>query len=119
MIRELVVNHAGPGGGIRFLYVSDMVFNITGGETLTITTWDQVELQVILLERYSRRWNIRNSGGNGTVATSVSGTSTGSIFTLGGGIGAVSVSGGGVQGPLRTNNASTGGYKILVLQVPL
>ena len=90
---------AGPGGASG-AYISDMVFNITGGETLTINVGSGGAAGT---GTYSG-----NSGTGGN--TSISGTSTGPIFTLGGG-GAVSVSGGGVQGPLRTNNTSTGGTR--------
>jgi hypothetical protein len=49
---------------------------------------------------------IGTAGTGGT--TSLSGSTTGSIFTLTGGGGA-SGTGGGVQGPLRTNTAGTAG----------
>ena len=85
--------------GASGAYVSDRVYTVVGGEQLTI--------------------NIGNKGGQGggnaysTTAgnggtTSLSGASTGSIFSLGGG-GGGSASGGGVQGPLRNNSPSTPG----------
>jgi hypothetical protein len=63
-------------------------------------------------------YSVGSSGANGTgvysgsagggASTTISGSTTGSIFTLTGGGGA-SASGGGVQGPLRSNTAGTAG----------
>ena len=88
---------AGPGGGSG-AYVSDKVWTVTGGETLTITAGSSGAAGTGV---YS------GTSGAGS-ATSISGSSSGSLFSLAGG-GACSVSGGGVKGPLRTNTASTGG----------
>ena len=92
---------AGPGGASGS-YISDMVFNVTGGETLTVNVGSGGAAGT---GTYSG-----NSGPGGD--TSISGSSSGALFALGGG-GAVSVSGGGVQGPLRTNNPSTGGSRTI------
>ena len=65
---------AGPGGASG-AYISDMVFNVTGGETLTINVGSGGAAGT---GTYSG-----NSGTGGD--TSISGTSSGSLFTLGGG----------------------------------
>jgi hypothetical protein len=88
---------AGAGGGSG-AYISDKVFTVTEGETIS--------------------YSVGSSGANGTgtysgsagggASTTISGSTTGSIFTLTGGGGA-SASGGGVQGPLRSNTAGTAG----------
>lgn len=88
---------AGPGGGSG-AYVSDKVWTVTGGETLTITAGSAGAAGTVAYN---------GSSGAGS-ATSISGSSSGTLFSLAGG-GAASVSGGGVKGPLRTNTASTGG----------
>ncbi len=88
---------AGPGGGSG-AYVSDKVWTVTGGETLTIAAGASGSAGTGV---YSG-----SSGAGGT--TSIVGGSSGTLFSLTGG-GAASVSGGGVKGPLRTNTASTGG----------
>ena len=90
---------AGPGGASG-AFISDMVFAVTGGEILTLVIGDGGAAGTGVY-----------SGSSGTGgSTTLSGATTGPIFTLGGGA-AASVSGGGVQGPLRTNNASTGGTR--------
>ena len=90
---------AGPGGASG-AFISDMVFAVTGGEILTLVIGDG-----------GAAGTGTYSGSSGTGgSTTLSGATTGPIFTLGGGA-AASVSGGGVQGPLRTNNASTGGTR--------
>ena len=90
---------AGPGGASG-AFISDMVFTVSGGETLTLAVGSGGSAGT---GTYS------GSSGNGG-DTTLSGSSTGALFTLGGG-GAASVSGGGVQGPLRSNTASTGGTR--------
>lgn len=90
---------AGPGGASG-AYISDMVFSVTGGENLTLSIGSGGAAGT---GTYSG-----SSGAGGS--TTLSGSTTGALFTLGGG-GAASVSGGGVQGPLRTNTASTGGTR--------
>jgi len=92
---------SGPGGGSG-AYVSDVVYALTGGENLTIATANGGAAGT---GYYS------GTAGGGT-ATVISGSTTGSIFSLAGG-GASSVSGGGVQGPLRSNTAGTGGSATL------
>ena len=92
---------AGAGGGSG-AYVSDKVFSVTEGETISYSVGSG------------------GAGGNQTANfgqpkiasagtnTTLSGSTTGSIFTLGAG-GGSSGTGGGVQGPLRTNTAGTAG----------
>lgn len=88
---------AGPAGASG-AYVSDVVFSVTSGETLTVTAGASGSAGTGVYSGTS------GAGGN----TTVTGSTTGTILTLNGG-GSASVSGGGVQGPLRTNSASTGG----------
>ena len=88
---------AGGGGGSGG-FVSDKIFSVTEGETIS--------------------YSIGSGGAKGTGAysgsassgtnTTLSGSTAGSLFTLNGGGGA-SASGGGVQGPLRSNTAGTAG----------
>jgi len=82
---------AGAGGSSGG-YISDKVFSVTGGETLTIN---------------AGTGGAGTGGGYNTTAasggnTTVTGTSSSTLFTLTGGAGS-SASGGGVQGPLRSN----------------
>ena len=87
-------------GGASGAYISDKVFSITGGETLTIAAG-----AAGAADTSGNRYSGSSSSG---ATTSVVGGITGSLFTLGGGGGA-SAAGGGVQGPLRSNTAGTGG----------
>ena len=85
-------------GGASGAYISDKVFTVTSGETLNIATGSA---------------GTGTGGGYNTTAgnggnTTISSSSSGINITLQGGIGGNGVSG-GVQGPLRQNNASTGG----------
>ena len=92
---------AGAGGGSG-AYISDVIFTVTEGETITYSVGGG------------------GAGGNQTANfgqpkiadagtnTTLSGSSAGSLFTLGAG-GGSSGTGGGVQGPLRTNTAGTAG----------
>jgi len=85
-------------GGASGAYISDKVFTVTSGETLTIATGAA---------------GSGTSGGYNTTAgnggdTTITSSSSGINITLQGGIGGNGV-GGGVQGPLRNNNPSTGG----------
>ena len=90
---------AGPGGASG-AFISDIVFAVTGGEQLTL-----------IIGGGGAAGTGGYSGASGPGGdTTLSGATTGPLFTLGGG-GAASVSGGGVQGPLRTNTASTGGTR--------
>jgi len=86
------------GGGSSGGYVSDKVFTVTGGETLTITAGAA---------------GAGTSGGYNSTAgtggtTSISGSTSGSLFSLTGGGGSYA-SGGGVQGPLRNNYLGAAG----------
>ena len=89
---------AGPGGASG-AYISDKVFTVTSGETLTIATGGAGS---------AGNGDIYNTtagnGGNTTITSSSSGIN----ITLQGGIGG-SVDSGSVQGRLRNNNPSTGG----------
>ena len=92
---------AGAGGGSG-AYISDKIFSVTEGETLSYSIGSG------------------GAGGNQTANfgqpkiasagtnTTLSGSSAGSIFTLGAG-GGSSGTGGGVQGPLRTNTRGSAG----------
>jgi hypothetical protein len=86
-------------GGASGGYISDKVFTVTGGETLTITAGTAGAAST------GSAYN--TTAGSGS-ATSITGSSSGSLFSLAGGTGG-SGTGGGVQGPLRSNNASVGG----------
>ena len=90
---------AGPGGASG-AFISDIVFAVTGGEQLSLVIGGGGAAGTGV---YSG-----SSGPGGD--TTLSGATTGPLFTLGGG-GAASVSGGSVQGQLRTNTASTGGTR--------
>lgn len=88
----------GTGGGSG-AYISDRIYAVSEGETLTFTVGDGP------VDSGASRYNqTAPSGGS----TSLSGSSTGTIFILGGGGGGSGLNG-GVQGPLRTNNPSSGG----------
>lgn len=90
---------SGPGGGSG-AYVSDKIFLVNGGETLSWIVGSGGTRNGAL---YSG-----NSGSSGG-ATSLTGSSTGQIFNLNGGGRAVITSSGGVQGPLRQDAAGGGG----------
>jgi len=92
---------AGAGGGSG-AYISDKIFSVTEGETITYS-----------IGSGGAPGNQTANFGHPKIAdagtnTTLSGSTTGSIFTLGAGGGA-SGTGGGVQGPLRTNTAGTAG----------
>jgi hypothetical protein len=92
---------AGAGGGSG-AYVSDKIFSVTEGETITYSIGSGGD-----------QGNQNANFGQPRVAdpgtnTTLSGSTTGSIFTLSAG-GGSSGTGGGVQGPLRTNTAGTAG----------
>lgn len=91
---------AGAGGGSGG-YISDKIFTVTAGETLTFVAGSGGAANNNLGSKFS----LSASGGNNTT---LSGSTTGSIFTLTGGGGSSGL-GGGVQGPLRTNTAGTAG----------
>jgi len=92
---------SGAGGGSG-AYISDKIFSVVAGETLTFVAGSGGAAG-----NQSANFGqpkIANPGTN----TTLSGSTTGSIFSLTGGGGA-SGTGGGVQGPLRTNTAGTAG----------
>jgi len=91
---------AGAGGGSG-AYISDKIFTVIAGETLTFVAGSGGAANNNLGSKFS----LSASGGNNTT---LSGSTTGSIFTLTGGGGSSGL-GGGVQGPLRTNTAGTAG----------
>ena len=90
----------GRGGGSG-AYVSDKVFTVVGGEQLTAVVGTGGGAGS------NSGFNYTASAGDGTT-TSLSGASTGSIFSLTGGTGS-SYSGGYVQGPLATQTSGQGG----------
>jgi len=92
---------AGAGGGSG-AYVSDKVFSVTEGETISYSIGGGGAAGNQTANFGQPR--IASAGTN----TTLSGSTTGSIFTLGAG-GGSSGTGGGVQGPLRTNTAGTAG----------
>jgi len=92
---------AGAGGGSG-AYVSDKIFSVVAGETLTLVAG--VYGNAGNGGGYTK-FNVSASGG---ATTSLTGSTTGSIFSLTGGGGSSGLSG-GVQGPLRTNTAGTAG----------
>ena len=90
---------SGAGGGSG-AYISDKIFSVTAGETLTL-----------IAGTGGAAGNQTSNFGQPKIAdagttTSLSGSTTGSIFSLTGGGGASGING-GVQGPLRTNIAGT------------
>ena len=92
---------AGAGGGSG-AYISDKVFTVVAGETISysIGSGGAAGNQTANFKQP----RIASAGTN----TTLSGSTTGSLFTLGAG-GGSSGTGGGVQGPLRTNTAGTAG----------
>ena len=92
---------AGAGGGSG-AYISDKVFTVTEGETITYSIGGGGAPG-----NQTANFGQPKIGSAGT-NTTLSGSSAGSLFTLGAGGGA-SGTGGGVQGPLRTNTAGTAG----------
>jgi hypothetical protein len=92
---------SGAGGGSG-AYVSDKIFSVTAGETLTLVAGVYGDPG-----NQTANFGQPKIGTAGT-STSLSGSTTGSIFTLTGGGGASGING-GVQGPLRTNIAGTAG----------
>jgi hypothetical protein len=90
----------GRGGGSG-AYVSDKVFTVVGGETLT------AEVGTGGSAGSNAGFNYTASASAGT-NTTLSGSSTGSLFSLIGGGGA-SYSGGGVQGPTAIQTSGSAG----------
>jgi hypothetical protein len=98
---------SGGSGGGSGAYISDKIFPVTAGETITFTVGD------------GGTGNTPLGGPNfiaasGT-ATTVSGSSTGTVFSLGGSTGGSGTGGSSTPntGPLRTNNPSVGGTATL------
>jgi hypothetical protein len=89
---------AGAGSGA---FISDKVFSVTSEETLTLNAGVAGPANNDLGSKFSLA---ASPGGN----TSIIGSVTGNIFSLGGGGGSSGL-GGGVKGPLRTNTAGTAG----------
>ena len=106
---------AGAGGGSG-AYVSDKVFTVVAGETITFTvgaagTGVDISVQLAAQTPGSREAVFNSSLDQVATAggtTSASGSSTGAIFTLTGGGGASGING-DVAGPLRTNAAGSAG----------
>ena len=92
---------SGAGGGSG-AYISDKIFSVVAGETLTFVAGSGGAAG-----NQSANFGQPKIADPGT-NTTLSGSTTGSIFSLTGGGGA-SGTGGGVQGPLRTNTAGTAG----------
>ena len=90
----------GRGGGSG-AFISDKVFAVTGGETLTATIGSGGGAGS------NPGFNYNASAGNGGT-TSLSGSTSNQLFSLGGGGGA-SYSGGYVQGPTATQTSGTAG----------
>jgi hypothetical protein len=90
---------SGPGGGSG-AYVSDKVFTVTEGETISYSIGSGGAAAA-----FPSNFNI--SGASGGTST-LSGSTTGSIFSLTGGGGGVT-SGGGVGGPLQSSSGGTVG----------
>jgi hypothetical protein len=89
---------AGAGGGSG-AYISDKIFTVIAGETLTFVAGTSGAAG------NSNKANVTAGSG---VTTTLSGSTTGSIFSLTGGGGSSGL-GGGVQGPLRTNTEGSAG----------
>jgi hypothetical protein len=92
---------AGAGGGSGS-YISDKVFSVTELETITYSIGSGGAAG-----NQTANFKQPRTASAGT-NTTLSGSTTGSIFTLGAG-GGSSGTGGVVQGPLRTNTAGTAG----------
>ncbi len=89
----------GPGGGSG-AFISDKIFTVAAGETMTYVVGAGGAAG-----NSGNQFNISASGGT---STTLSGSSTGALFTLGGGGGSSGLNG-GVKGPPRTNSAGTAG----------
>ena len=92
---------SGAGGGSG-AYISDKILTVTEGETITYAIGGGGAPG-----NQTSNFGQPKTGSAGT-NTTLSGSSTGSLFSLVGGGGA-SGTNGGVQGPLRTNTAGTAG----------
>jgi hypothetical protein len=92
---------SGAGGGSG-AYISDKILTVTEGETITYAIGGGGAPG-----NQTSNFGQPKTGSPGT-NTTLSGSSTGSLFSLVGGGGASGING-GVQGPLRTNIAGTAG----------
>jgi hypothetical protein len=92
---------SGAGGGSG-AFVSDKVFTVTTGETISYSIGSGGAAG-----NQTANYGQPKIGSGGT-NTTLSGSSAGSIYTLAAGGGA-SGTGGGVQGPLRTNTSGSAG----------
>ena len=95
---------AGAGGGSG-AYISDKIFTVIAGETLTFVAGSGGA------PLNGNPQKLNGAASPGTDST-LSGSTTGSIFSLTGG-GGSSGTGGGGQGPLRTNTAGTAGISTI------
>ncbi len=93
----------GPGGGGGG-YVNQVYLTVVAGETLTFTRGSGGSGGV---HSGASSFNYVGTAASGT-STTITGSSSSSVLTLTGGSGA-SVSGGFVQGPLRSQTAGSGG----------
>ena len=109
---------SGPGGGAGG-FVSEKVFSVTAGETITFTIGAGGSGKASNASYSSDTGYRGNDTGFGILwgdtsdavsggTTTVSGSSTGTLITLAGGGGATN-GGGGVQGPIRSQGAGSGG----------
>jgi hypothetical protein len=89
----------GPGGGSG-AFISDKIFSVAAGETMTYVVGAGGAAN-----NSGNQFSL--SASNGT-STTLSGSSTGALFTLGGGGGSSGLNG-GVKGPLRSNTAGLAG----------
>ena len=113
---DSVGGESAGGGGGSGAYVSDKVFAVTAGETITFTvgaagTGVDISAQLAAQTPGSREAVFNSSLDQVATAggiTSISGSSTGALFGLNGGGGASGING-DVAGPLRTNAAGTAG----------
>ena len=114
---QVGVESAGAGGGSG-AYVSDKVFTVVAGETITFAVGaagSGVDISAQMAAQGTKHVDraatfnssCQQIGGTGGT-TSASGSSTGAIFTLTGGGGGKGING-DVAGPARTNVAGTAG----------
>ena len=89
----------GPGGGSG-AFISDKIFSVAAGETMTYVVGAGGAAN-----NSGNQFSLSASDGT---STTLSGSSTGALFTLGGGGGSSGLNG-GVKGPLRSNTAGLAG----------
>jgi hypothetical protein len=103
---------SGGSGGTSGAYISDKIFNVSAGETITFTVGEGG----VQSNTFNPDDNhFPNYIGDDGFDTSVVGSSTGNVAILGGGIAGGSIGGSNSPnvGPLRTNYAGTGGTATL------